>query len=105
MIMAGRDMEAATQGLTYEALEKSYDRLQQENQRLREKLETQGVSKELAELFFQQCCGSYSGHMAMIPNNPVLHSIFIACGINAEHDRDSRAKFAAKLRQIADAIV
>ena len=36
------------------------------------------ISIEIARLFKDQCIGSYSGHMASIPNNPVLQSIFIA---------------------------
>jgi hypothetical protein len=53
--------------------------------------------KELARLFENQCIGSYSGHMASIPNNPVIWSIFMAadaCG--------DRKKFVSVLRAFAD---
>ena len=36
------------------------------------------VSKEMANLFFDQCVGSTDGHMAAIPNSPVLWSIAVA---------------------------
>ena len=36
------------------------------------------VSIEIARLFKDQCVGQYNGHMAAIPHNPVLASIFKA---------------------------
>ena len=36
------------------------------------------VSIEMARLFKDQYIGTHNGHMAEIPNNPVLRSIFMA---------------------------
>ena len=36
------------------------------------------VSKSMAKLFYEQCAGTYSGHMADIPNNPMLFGICAA---------------------------
>ena len=56
--------------------------------------------KELAEHFFEQCVGSYSGHMANIPYNPAVHSICRSVGINEYDPTKSRAKFVEFLRQV-----
>lgn len=52
--------------------------------------------KEFAELFYEQCAGQYSGHMSMIPNNSVLHSMMRVANV-----RDHKS-FAAFLRKVAD---
>lgn len=36
------------------------------------------INIAMARLFKQQCIGTYSGHMASIPHNPILQSIFVA---------------------------
>ena len=54
--------------------------------------------KALAEYFYDQCAGSYTGHMANVPNNPVLHGLMLACGVKSKKD------FASQLRKFADAI-
>lgn len=36
------------------------------------------ISSELANVIKEQCIGVTSGHMAHIPNNPILYSIFYA---------------------------
>ena len=36
------------------------------------------VPIEIARFFMYQCVGSYSGHMASIPNNPVMQGIVLA---------------------------
>lgn len=61
---------------------------------------------KIAEFFYQQCAGGYSGHMAEIPNNPVLHGLIYAmCGKN---DRKAFAQFlkecAAELEKTPDYI-
>ena len=33
------------------------------------------VSKAMANLFYEQCSGSTSGHMSHIPNSPILFGI------------------------------
>jgi hypothetical protein len=38
------------------------------------------VNESIAKLFFEQIMGTYSGHMAAIPNNPTLKSICEASG-------------------------
>ncbi len=57
------------------------------------------VSIETAKFFRDQCTGDYMGHMANIPHNPVLHSLFVAH--NADCDK---AKFIEFLRACADAL-
>jgi hypothetical protein len=60
------------------------------------------VSKAMAKYFYEQCAGTYSGHMANVANNPVLFGI-----IGAHTDqRDncyaaSQAVFADFLRRVA----
>jgi hypothetical protein len=39
------------------------------------------VNESIAKLFYDQIMGTYSGHMAHIPNNPVLKSICEASGV------------------------
>lgn len=56
------------------------------------------AEKNLAELFYQQCVGSYNGHMAAIPYNPIINSIFEACGV------DGRGDFAKQLKSFAEII-
>ena len=54
------------------------------------------INNEMAELFYEQCCGESAGHMAMIPNSPILKSIAKVHGIkNQEH-------FAVFLREVAN---
>jgi hypothetical protein len=64
------------------------------------------MNKELAVIIKNQLVGTYSGHMAAVPFNPVLHSIFSTLiggdpvyGIDYP-DQD----VALVLRQIADAL-
>ena len=54
------------------------------------------VSEPVAEFFMQQCVGEHSGHMSMIPNNPVLY------GLVQSHRALGRNEFVRFLRQIAD---
>lgn len=52
----------------------------------------------LARYFYEQCAGSYSGHMANVPNNPTLFGIVEASGAKSKKD------FAALMRRFADAL-
>ena len=54
------------------------------------------VSEPMAKYFYDQCSGMYNGHMAAIPNNPVLYGLMVAHGVNTKED------FARFLRQVAD---
>jgi hypothetical protein len=54
------------------------------------------VSEPMAEFFMEQCAGTYTGHMANIPNNPVLFGIIQA------HRAMDKQDFARFLRQVAD---
>lgn len=54
------------------------------------------VSVGVANFFMEQCIGEHNGHMAAIPNNPVLMGL-----LNA-HDACQQDKFAAFLREVAD---
>lgn len=54
------------------------------------------VSEAVAKYFYNQVCGLYSGHMALIPNNPVLQGLMEAHGVNNPKD------FAGFLREVAD---
>jgi hypothetical protein len=60
--------------------------------------ENRRTGAALAELFYQQCVGTYSGHMASIPNNPTIACIFAACKADGRHE------FADQIRKFADAI-
>ena len=48
------------------------------------------VSEPVAEYFMDQCIGETSGHMAMIPNNPVLAGL---CKAHRVESKDDFAKF------------
>jgi len=50
------------------------------------------VSKETAKFFMDQCVGTYSGHMAAIPNNPVLYGLLKCHGID-QHSTHQMAEF------------
>lgn len=56
-----------------------------------------------AELFYEQCAGVTSGHMAHIPNNPVLFSMLSAAtGSSATTYACSKVEFSEFLRCAAD---
>jgi hypothetical protein len=60
------------------------------------------MPKEMAEFFYEQCAGTTSGHMAAIPNNPVLFGLVSACaGKSGSTHACSRPEFAALLREAA----
>ena len=54
------------------------------------------VSEPAAEFFMDQCMGESNGHIAMVPNNPVLFGL---CKAHRIHDK---TQFAAFLLQVAD---
>ena len=57
------------------------------------------VNKEMAQLFYEQCCGETCGHMSMIPNSPILSSIAKV------HNVKNQDMFAEFLRLVADHLV
>jgi hypothetical protein len=50
------------------------------------------VSIEMARLFKDQCVGSYSGHMSMISNNPIMQSIFMSILPRNNHSTEEFAE-------------
>jgi len=56
------------------------------------------VSEPVAQFFYQQCAGETNGHMASIPNNPVIYGLIQA------HKAMSPDDFARFLRQVADCL-
>jgi hypothetical protein len=44
------------------------------------------MNKEMAEFIYEQMAGEQSGHMAMIPNNPMMFSLLKACGVCDKRD-------------------
>lgn len=54
------------------------------------------VSEETAKFFVDQCIGTHSGHMAAIPNNPVLFGLLKAHGVES-YNTDCMAKFLEKV--------
>ena len=61
--------------------------------------------ESIARYFYEKCCGTYSGHMARIPNNPDL---FCLIKSHFKSDGDYRAatesEFAAFLEHMAEAL-
>lgn len=56
------------------------------------------ITKPMAKFFVDQCIGTSDGHMAAIPNSPVLYGLFMAHGIYNGDD----AKIAEFLREVAN---
>lgn len=58
----------------------------------------------IADLFYEQCAGTFSGHMANVPNNPVIFSLVWSAtestGIGGR--AATKEEFAVFLREIAD---
>ena len=59
------------------------------------------MDKELALIIKEQLTGTYVGHMANIPFNPVLHSIF---SIITDNTFNENKNLATALRKVADAL-
>ena len=58
------------------------------------------IDRKMAKFFLDQCVGTTDGHMAAIPNNPVLYSLTAAyLGL-----RPKEKEFATFLRELADAL-
>jgi hypothetical protein len=57
------------------------------------------VSEPVATFFMDQCIGETSGHMAMIPNNPVLDGLITAHGVKNKKD------FAAFLIDVSNQLM
>jgi len=61
------------------------------------------VDKVFADFFYEQCAGTYSGHMANVPNNPMFYAMVKA--YSGSHDScyaASKTEFAKFLREIAN---
>ena len=61
--------------------------------------------KALAKFFYEQCAGTYSGHMSHIANNPVLFGLISASTGTKDQDQcyaATQAAFAKLLREMAD---
>jgi len=57
----------------------------------------------IARFFYEQCAGSTTGHMAMIPNNPVLFGLIKSIsGNNDKAYAATQSEFADMLRLMAD---
>ncbi len=56
------------------------------------------VSTPAAYLFYDQCCGVSNGHMAEIPNSPIIKSMAVVHGVS------SKKQFADFLREVADCL-
>lgn len=55
--------------------------------------------QRIAKLFYDQCLGGYSGHMASIPHNPQINSI-----VSAFCETRNKKGFIKFLRECADAL-
>ena len=62
------------------------------------------MSNPLAEFFYEQCAGATSGHMAMIPNNPIMFSLIAVFtgGVNNTRHAATKEEFQEFLRYMAD---
>ena len=60
------------------------------------------MDKTTAKFFYEQCAGTSAGHMAMIPNNPVLFGLIKAhTGKNDQYYAATQTEFAAMLIDMA----
>jgi len=62
--------------------------------------------RDLARIFYEQCAGTTPGHMANVPNNPILFSILSAVTKPGSKNAYacSKESFSTTLRKIADAL-
>lgn len=59
----------------------------------------------LAEYFYEQCAGTYSGHMSNVPNNPQLFTLIKSqSGMNDNCYAATRSEFAEFLEMVIDVI-
>lgn len=62
-------------------------------------------NKTLAKFFYEQCAGTTSGHMAMVPNNPTLFALISATGdLSDSCYATTQTEFASFLREMAEAL-
>ncbi len=54
------------------------------------------TNKAMAIFFYEQCAGSFSGHMSSIPNNPTLFGIIKA------HTKDNNSMNAASKKEFSE---
>ena len=70
------------------------------------------MSKALAEFFYEQCVGTQPGHMALLPNNPILFSLLENVAnantggvtMSRNHHAMTKPEFAIFLRNVADTL-
>lgn len=61
--------------------------------------------KALALFFYEQCAGTFTGHMANVPNNPTIHTLVRASsekGSSGNTYAATKNDFAKFLRGMAD---
>lgn len=59
------------------------------------------VSPEMERFFMEQCVGSHTGQMAMVPNNPVIQGIIFATFGKSDIDSNDFREF---MNGVADAL-
>lgn len=70
-------------------------------------MEVKTQMKELAEFFFDQCVGEHAGHQGGIPNNPLMKSIFYACGVETptwSNRNAAKKEFVKALKEFSRAL-
>ena len=62
-------------------------------------------NETLAKFFYEQCAGTSTGHMAMIPNSPVMFGLVKAySGVKDNCYAATQKQFAKMLREMADSL-
>ena len=62
-------------------------------------------NKAFSTFFYEQCAGTFAGHMGMVPNNPVLFGILKAhSGKQDNNYAASKTDFINFLRETADSL-
>lgn len=63
------------------------------------------MNETLAKFFYEQCAGTFAGHMGMVPNNPTLFALVQATGGKQDNMYAcTQTEFAALLRNMAGAL-
>lgn len=63
------------------------------------------VNGPMAKLFYEQCAGTTTGQMALVPNNPVLFGLVGAHSEKIDNCYSAtQTEFAVFLRGVADAL-
>ena len=60
-------------------------------------------NRDLANIFYEQCAGTYPGHMGNVPNIPIIYSMIKAVTVGSSNCHACTKKsFAVMLRKLAD---